>query len=471
LARDSLAPAAAAVVAALACLVSGAAAAPSAVSCTFWASDRGNDGNIGTQTLPFRTVNKLLSVLRPGETGCLFPGGVFQEQVRVRRGGVPGAPVRLVTAAGRRAVIRGTVFVPDGSDNVVLASLVVRGEGAPRPGIVDIAGNGVALIRSDVSGPGYLNRSIACVHLRGTIAALLDGNTIHNCTRVTRRRGLYSQGIWVDSAQLTTIVNNFVYHTAGDGIALAPNAQNSKVSRNLIDGNVSGVYIGGDGRRASSANLIVDNIVSYSGRYNIHSSFPARGPVGHSNLISRNCLWKGFRANLAGRGYAAVKNLVRNPRYLDRPRSLALRPGTRCFAKRPASYRSATTNLASPYPVLGAFLVSYRLRALRTRVQVVGLALEKLLPGAAVEVRCVRGCRLVENLRASRTGTATIRGLRGRWLRRGAIVEIRARVPNWVGAYAQITVTGLPRGVRIDHRCLAPTGEPGPVRCTVYTRG
>jgi hypothetical protein len=471
LGRASLASLAAAVVAALPVLAAGSVAAPSALTCALWASDRGNDGNIGTQQLPFRTVGKLASVLRPGQTGCLSPGSVFHENVRLRRGGIPGAPVRIVTPPGRRAVIRGVLTVPAGVDNVVLAALVVQGHGPARSGIVTIAGNGVALIRNDISGPGYLNRSVACVHLRATIGVLIDGNTIHNCTRVTRRRGLYSPGVWVESAQLTTIVNNFVYHTAGDGIALAPNAQNSKVARNLIDGNVSGVYIGGDGRYASSSNLIVDNIVSHSGRYNVHSSFPAGGPVGRANLITRNCLWKGYRGNLVGRGYVGVKNLVRNPRYLSRPRTLALRPGTPCFSKRPASYRSTTTNLAGPYPVLGAFLVAYRLRALPRRVQVVGLSLEKLLPGAAVEVRCVRGCRYVERLRARSTGTARIRGLRGRWLRKGAIVEIRARVPNWVGAYAQVTVTGLPRGIRIDHRCLAPTGEPSPVRCWVYTRG
>jgi Right handed beta helix region len=470
LARASV-PAAAGVVAAIAVLGSGAVAAPSGLACSFWAWDRGNDGNVGTQQLPFRTVGKLSSVLGPGQTGCLVPGSVFRENVRIRRGGVPGAPVRILTAPGRRAVIRGVVTVPARVDNVVLASLVVQGQGSPQSGIVTIAGNGVALIRNDISGPGYLNRSIACVHLRGTIAVLLDGNTIHNCTRVTRRRGFYSPGVWVESTHLTTIVNNFVYHTAGDGVVLAPNAHHSKVARNLIDGNVSGIYIGGDNRYASSSNLIVDNVVSYSGRYNIHASFRPRGPVGRANLISRNCLWKGFRGNLVGRGFAAVKNVVRNPRYLGRPRTHALRPGTVCFAKRPASYRSTTTNLVSPYPVLGAFLVGYRLRALPRRVQVVGLRLEKLLPGAAIEVRCARRCRYAGRLRASRTGTATIRGLRGRWLPRGAVVEVRARVPHWVGAYARVTVTGLPRGVRVDHRCLAPTGEPAPVRCAVYTRG
>jgi hypothetical protein len=50
-------------------------------------------------------------------------------------------------------------------------------------------------------------------------------------------------------------------------------------------------------------------------------------------------------------------------------------------------------------------------------------------------------------------------------------VEVRARVPNWVGAFARVTVTGAPRGVRIRHACLAPTGESAPVPCARYTRG
>jgi hypothetical protein len=471
LGRASLAATAAAIVAALTPLASGAPSARLADGCTLWASDRGNDGNIGTAPLPFRTVTKLMASLRAGQTGCLVPGSVFLERVTIRFGGPPSAPIRLRTAPGRRAVIRGGLTVQDGADNLVLSSLVIEGRGTGRA-VVGIGGNGVALIRSDVSGPGHLNRSVACVILDGTIGTLLDGNTIHNCTRISRRRGLYSPGIWAANAQLTTIVNNFVYHVAGDGIALSPNAQNSKVSRNLVDGNVSGIFIGGDHRTASSSNLVVDNIVSYSGRFNVHSSFQPRGPFGRNNLISRNCLWKGFAGNLAGsRGYVAVRNLVVNPRYLNRPRSLALRPGTRCFGKRPASFRSTTTNLSSPYPVLGAFLVAYRLRALPSRVQVLRLSMEKLLPGASVEVRCVRGCRAVENLRAGATGLASSRRLRGRWLGRGSVVDVRARVPNWVGAFARVTVTGAPRGVRIRHACLAPTGETAPVPCARYTRG
>jgi Right handed beta helix region len=369
-------------------------------------------------------------------------------------------------------VIRGGISVPSGVHNLVFGSLVIQGRGRGAPAVVAISGNGVGLIRNDISGPGYLNANIACVRLSGTIGTLLDGNAIHNCTRATTPQRVYSPGIWVESAQLTTLVNNFVYHTAGDGIALAPNAQNSKVSRNLVDGNAAGIYIGGDASYASSRNLIVDNIVSYSGRYNIHSNFRPRGPVGRGNLISRNCLWKGFRGNLAGsRGYVAVKNLVVNPRYLNRPQTLALRPGTRCFAKRPASFRSTTTNLASANPVLGAFLVAYTLRALPRRIQVVSLRLEKLLPGAAVEIRCARGCRTREWVRAGATGLATSRRLRGRWLPRGAVLEIRARVPLWVGAYASVTVTGPPRGVRIRHACLAPTGNAAPVPCARYTRG
>src|SRR5207244_8578572 len=131
----------------------------------------------------------------------------------------------------------------------------------------------------------------------------------------------------------TRILDNFVYHTLGNGIVLAPHAVGARVSHNFLDGNVSGILIGGSRTEASSGNVVADNILSYSGKWNVHTAW--LGPVGRGNVVTGNCLWKGFAGNLVGTGLAVRRNLVASPRYVDRARRFSLRPGRPCFPKRP----------------------------------------------------------------------------------------------------------------------------------------
>jgi parallel beta-helix repeat protein len=426
--------------------------ASDAGACTRWVSDRGSDGNGGSAEAPFRNVQTLVDSLSPGEVGCLAAGSIFAERVRI---GQPA--IQLRSAPGRRATIRGGIRVFAGADNVVLSSLVLQGADVGERAIVVIESNGVRLVRNDISGPFLLNQSAPCVLLDGAIGTVLDGNAVHACTRVTRR-AIYSAGIVAMNASATTIRSNFVFRAAGDGIVLAPNAQGSILQNNVIDGNVGGIFLGGSSR----GNRIVDNVISFSGRYNVHASFAPNVAPEPENVVGGNCLWRGAVANLAGAGpgFRAVANLVASPRYLNRPASHAMRPGP-CYLKRPLSLRGGR------FAVLPRFLVRYRLRALPGRVQVVRLELVGLASGVQVDLRCVRRCGTEERLSVSRGRAASSR-LRGLWLKRGAVIEVRARKSWWIGHYARITVTGLPNGVRIEHACLPLSGSAKPVSCGRY---
>jgi hypothetical protein len=430
---------------------------PDAGACTLWVSERGTDVNPGSVDAPFRSVQKLVNSLSPGQVGCLTPGSVFAEPVRIGRPGI-----ELRTAPGRRATIRGGVRVLPGADNVVISSLVIQGADVGQLGTVLVEANGVRLLGNDISGRFLPNRNVSCILLERAFGTVIDRNTIHHCTRATTRR-LYSAGIVVANASATTILNNFISHTVGDAIALAPNARGSLVHNNLIDGNVGGVYFGGSAQTASSDNRVVNNIISFSGRYNVHASYLPGAPVGQNNVVSGNCLWRGAVANVAGAGvgFHSARNRIASPRYVDRLTSYRLHPGP-CYLNRPRGHASRR------YAVLPRFLVRYRLLGLPRAVRVVDLGMVNVLPGATIDVRCVRGCRVSERLLAGRRGTASSVMLRGRWLRRGAVIEVRARKRWWVGHVARIIVTGLPRGVRIHHACLPPFGVPRPVPCLRY---
>jgi hypothetical protein len=424
-------------------------------ACTLWVSDRGADGNPGSAEAPFRNVQKLVDSLAPGQVGCLVPGSVFAEAVRIQQPGI-----HLRTAPGRRATIRGGIRVLPGADRVLISSLVIEGADVGQPGTVVVEANGVRILRNDISGPFLWNRNVACVYLGHAHRTLVAGNTIHHCTRATIG-ALYAAGVVLAHASATTIRSNFIFRTPGDGIALAPDAQGSLVHNNVIDGNRGGVFFGGDATTASRDNRVVDNVVSFSWRYNVHASYLAGQPVGVNNLVTGNCLWRGTLGNVAGAGFQATGNPVADPRYVNRAVGFAMRPGP-CYLDRPLP------QAASRYAVLPQFRVRYRLRALRRLVQVVRLEIVNLPAGTPVDLRCVRRCRAGERLLAGRAGTASSITLRGRWLRRGAVLEVRTRKPWWVGHYARITVTGLPRGVRIEHGCLTPSETPTLVPCARF---
>jgi hypothetical protein len=55
--------------------------------------------------------------------------------------------------------------------------------------------------------------------------------------------------------------------------------------------------------------------------------------------------------------------------------------------------------------------------------------------------------------------------LKGSWLPVGAKVDVRLSQTGRVGAYARLTVVGLPHGVSVSHACVAPGGT-APVSCS-----
>jgi hypothetical protein len=440
-----------------------ASPAHGALRCARWAADAGSDRNPGTRAAPFRHVGFLASRLQPGQTGCLVAGAIFNEHVVINRGGRAGRPIRIITAGPRRATITGIVRIR--AANVILAKVSVLGDGAAFGAIVTATGDRVQLLRLSVSGPGYLNRRVACIAVKdGARGVVIQHNEVHDCSR-SSTRGSFASGIVVANARGTRVLDNYVWHIPGDGIVLAPNADGTLVSHNVVDGNVNAIFLGGNRRYASSGNTIAQNVLSNSGKWNVHSLF--LGAAGRGNAVTGNCVWHGFRSNFSGRGFAQYGNRFTSPRFTNRPATLTMRPGP-CFAKRPRPYQLDTTDYGLPFPKVARFLVHWTVRALSGRVQIVNLFLWRLRPGGSASLRCVRGCSLRETVYANRAGSGRSLQLTGQWLPRGALLEVRARAPGAVGHYARIHVLGLPRGIAVSHACLSPFGSFSPVPCERY---
>jgi parallel beta-helix repeat protein len=91
----------------------------------YYVSTSGSDSNPGTQSQPWKTVNKAVSVANPGDVVYLM-GGVYAESVKISRAGTASLPITLTNYQGQ------TVTIDGGSSS----ALVVNGA-TPQYWIVD----------------------------------------------------------------------------------------------------------------------------------------------------------------------------------------------------------------------------------------------------------------------------------------------------------------------------------------------
>jgi parallel beta-helix repeat protein len=294
------------------------AAAPvrSAV-CDRAASARGDDGAVGTVSRPFRSAERLVESLRPGQVGGLL-GGTFEEDLVIRHGGAPGKPITLRSAPGRRATIAGVVDVTSSADDVVVANLRLVGHGRASP---QVNGDRVTFRGNEIT-----NRSGICLLLGAGFESrygrarqvVVQGNRIHHCGRLPATG--HDHGIYVEGTNGVRITNNVVHHNADYGIHLYPDAQGTYVAYNVIDGNGGGVIFAGEEaggeyeqEYASSNNVVTNNVISNSRRaHNIEAWWGGRAGVG--NVATRNCVWNGARGNISEQvGFRAAANVVARP--------------------------------------------------------------------------------------------------------------------------------------------------------------
>jgi hypothetical protein len=67
----------------------------------------GNDSNDGTESAPYRTIQRAANALLPGQT-CVIRGGRYRETVTLTRSGAQDQPITFTAAAGEEVIIDGT---------------------------------------------------------------------------------------------------------------------------------------------------------------------------------------------------------------------------------------------------------------------------------------------------------------------------------------------------------------------------
>jgi parallel beta-helix repeat protein len=313
-------------------------------ACTRYASPTGNDAARGTAAHPLATVQRLVNTLRPGQTGCLA-AGQFVQDVTIRHGGTAGKPITLRSAPGMSAIVRGRFWIAQGADWTTVTHLQLDGRNdhlLPSPTVnADHATFTYVAVTNHHMG-GQNDGDGICFNLGDSTGQY----GIAHYTRIAHSRIFscggsdnHNHGIYVEGADHTTIVDNWIYDNGDRGVQLYPDAQNTLIEYNIIAGNGEGVIFSGDETHASSNNVLQYNtIVDSTIRDNVEYWWP--GPVGTGNVVAHNCIFGGRKGNIlqAQIGYTATDNLIVAPAFTSSSQPSGIKPGTRCaaFAPRPA---------------------------------------------------------------------------------------------------------------------------------------
>src|SRR5690606_27338602 len=82
----------------------------------------GDDAGAGTEQSPWRTIQRCVGQLAPGDT-CMIGAGSFAEAVVVARSGSSGSPIRVIGQSGDRTTIAGSLSIT--GDHVVVEDMRV----------------------------------------------------------------------------------------------------------------------------------------------------------------------------------------------------------------------------------------------------------------------------------------------------------------------------------------------------------
>ena len=265
------------------------APAASAATCSKVASPSGSDAAAGTEQAPYRSAMKLASSLRSGETGCLRAGS-YAGGATFRSAGVT-----FRNYPGEKATVLGQVWVTRAAPNTTVEGLYLNSAASSEPSPM-INAPDATFRHNDVTNE---HRDICfLIGDDGTWGradrAVIEKNRIHNCGKLPATN--FHHGIYVEGTTGTRIEGNWIYDNADWGVHLYPDAQNTVVRGNMIDGNGKSVLIAGENGKAPNGNVLEGNVTSNPKlRFNFEAWWPTGNPVPRDNVVRRNCLKAGAR--------------------------------------------------------------------------------------------------------------------------------------------------------------------------------
>ncbi len=282
---------------------------------TRYVSPRGSDRTRGTRRSPWRTVQKALDTLRPGQT-AVVRRGTYAENLVMTRAGTPRAPITVrgergaVLTAGRGQRDNVPLELAGGSAYVRIEGVVIRG--ATGPSTTNVYASGDAhdielsrcVIRDSQRQGFFSERTTSRIAiLRSTVR----DNGGDGPNQLDHNIYIEGRGHLIANDVVSGARNGF-------GIQIYPSSDHIVVANNTIVGNYrDGIIVGSDDATTTSGALIVNNIVARNGRYGISTYWGGRRGTG--NVARNNLGWRNAEGSFVGDGIAYKGNRVANPRF------------------------------------------------------------------------------------------------------------------------------------------------------------
>lgn len=295
---------------------------PASSGTVHYVSTAGSDSNPGTLASPWKTVQKALSSLLPGET-ALVRGGTYSQNLRMTRAGTASAPITVAAYPGEVVVLHPSASSPTYPLEVASGAAFVRFQGfvienAVGPSTTNVYVDGTAHdievsqceVRNSQRQGFFIDSTTRNIHVLG--CSIHDNGNVSN---PQQDHGIYVEG----RDQL--IANCVIYgQPHGFGVQVYPNSDRVTVVDNTIVGNkLGGVVIGGETTTANST-LVANNVLAYNSGFGIGSYWG--GPVGVGNVAHDNLGWGNgggdFPSGPDGAGIAFSSNVVADPLFVDR---------------------------------------------------------------------------------------------------------------------------------------------------------
>ena len=300
------------IVAALALTASPASAA-APTSCTKVAAPNGSDSAAGTAAAPYRTVQRLVSSLAAGQTGCLRAGTYGGSALYMRK-----PDTALQSYPGEQATLTAFLEVTPEAPRSRVSGLKIDTSGNSNSVGTKLQADDAVLSDNEITKG---NEGI-CV-LAGTYnpaqRVIIERNYIHDCGSAVQPDGSHNKFdhlIYLSGTRDAVVRWNILSANAGGwGVHMYPGADGTLIEHNIIDGNQGGVIFAGNGESSPSDNNVVrNNAITGSGpRWNVESSW-SDGPPGTGNVATANCLYSTGQGQpsgvSSGRGFSATGNTV-----------------------------------------------------------------------------------------------------------------------------------------------------------------
>lgn len=262
----------------------------------------GSDTNLGSQSEPFRTIQRAASHATPGTTVHVAPG-IYQENVITTVHGTAAARIRYVSDTKWGAQIIGSGSEGMWTNRANYTDIVgfdISGPG--RQGILNLAsytvieGNHVHDVTVSGGCTGSGGAGINNADYSGSDGAII-GNVVHDigvpgkCNRV--------QGIYVANLR-GKVYNNIVYRASSWGICLWHAADQVLVANNTVfqngGGSMGGGIMIGAGDSPSGKILtntkVINNIVYDNPAKGIYQTCnPNQHCIGSGNVVANNLVY------------------------------------------------------------------------------------------------------------------------------------------------------------------------------------